>query len=256
MIQSGLCSVTFRQLSPEKIVELVSQTGLDAIEWGGDVHVPHGDVARAKEVAALCRNAGIATPSYGSYFRTDPTAEGPEFSAVLESAVALGAGTIRVWAGTKSSADLTEDDWKRLTDEAHRAAALAAEAGLEIGFEYHLHTATDDNAAADRLLHETNHPAARIYWQPRQKLTVAERLDSLSKAITQLAHLHVFQWVGDPTVAVPLADGTDEWTKYLNLAASAPGDRYAFLEFVPNNSEEALIRDAATLRSLLKAAQA
>ncbi len=251
MILSGLCSVTFRQLSPQAIIDLVSQAGLDAIEWGGDVHVPHGDVARAKEVAALCREAGIATPSYGSYYRMDPTAEGPEFSAVLDSAVALEAKTIRIWAGTKSSAVLTADDWKRLSAESHRAASLAAEAGCEIAFEYHLHTATDDNAAADRLVHETNHPAARIYWQPRQKLTVGERLDSLTKVLPHLAHLHVFQWVGDPTAALPLAEGLDAWKQYLALADSVGGERHAFLEFVPNNSKESFLRDAATLRNLL-----
>ena len=41
MIESGLVSITFRKLTVEKIIELVKEAGLQGIEWGGDVHVPH-----------------------------------------------------------------------------------------------------------------------------------------------------------------------------------------------------------------------
>lgn len=252
MILPGLCSVTFRKFSAEEIIALASQAGLSAIEWGGDVHVPHGDVACARKVAAQCRDAGLATPSYGSYFRSDGVTKGPEFSAVLDSALALGAKTIRIWSGGKESAHMTSEDWKRLTDESHRVASLAAEAGCEVAFEYHLHSATDDNAAADRLLRETNHPAARIYWQPRQGLTVAERLTSLEAVLPKLAHVHVFQWVGEPIERRPLAEGAEEWSQYLALVGAAPGDRCAYLEFVPDDSREAFLADAATLCAMLR----
>ena len=42
MIGSSLCSVTFRALTPEEVLELAARAELDAIEWGGDVHVPCG----------------------------------------------------------------------------------------------------------------------------------------------------------------------------------------------------------------------
>ncbi len=44
MIKSGLVSITFRQLTCEQIVDLVSKAKLDAIEWGGDIHVPHDNM--------------------------------------------------------------------------------------------------------------------------------------------------------------------------------------------------------------------
>ena len=69
MIYSGLVSVTFRALSPAEIVELVARAGLEGIEWGGDVHAPHGDVARARDVYRRTVDAGLAIPSYGSYYR-------------------------------------------------------------------------------------------------------------------------------------------------------------------------------------------
>ena len=45
MIYPGLVSVTFRKLSPEEIVQLVVSSGLKGIEWGGDIHLPHGILA-------------------------------------------------------------------------------------------------------------------------------------------------------------------------------------------------------------------
>jgi sugar phosphate isomerase/epimerase len=252
MILPGLCSVTFRQFTAEEVIALVSKAELAAIEWGGDVHVPHGDLACAKEIAKRCADAGIATPTYGSYFRTDPAAELPEFSAVLDSAQALGAKTIRIWAGQKESAQMTEDDWKSLIDESLRVAALAGEAGCEVAFEYHLHTATDDNAAVERLLREADHPAVRTYWQPRQKLTTEERLESLRAVLPKLAHLHVFQWVGDPIERRPLAEGVDAWSQYFQLADTVEGERFAFLEFVPEDSAQSFFADAAALSAMLR----
>ena len=60
--RTGLVSVTFRKLTPEKIIELVSEAGLNAIEWGGDVHVPHGDLKRAAEVDADLDEWGVMCP--------------------------------------------------------------------------------------------------------------------------------------------------------------------------------------------------
>jgi len=44
IIKGGIVSVTFRNLSPERIISLVSEGGLSAVEWGGDVHVPLADL--------------------------------------------------------------------------------------------------------------------------------------------------------------------------------------------------------------------
>jgi len=47
MLIPGLVSVTFRQLTVPEIGELATECGLQAVEWGGDVHVPPGDFAAA-----------------------------------------------------------------------------------------------------------------------------------------------------------------------------------------------------------------
>ena len=51
-MKTGICSVTFKELSVQEIVGRVREAGLEAIEWAGNVHVPPGDLA----VAPLTRH--------------------------------------------------------------------------------------------------------------------------------------------------------------------------------------------------------
>lgn len=251
MILPGLCSITFRKLSADAIIALAAEHGLAAVEWGGDIHVPAGDVAAAEAVRRRCTDAGLRTPSYGSYYRLKPDATSETFAPVVETAVALGSETIRLWADEKPSREMDDDHWRRLTDAGHALAEAAASADCRIGFEYHLGTATDTNASARRLIEGIAHPAASLYWQPRQKTTTPERLDSLREALPHLAHLHVFQWVGERDKRLPLLAGAADWQAYLACAAKAPRERCAYLEFVADDSPESFARDAATLRALL-----
>ena len=97
-MKPGLVSISFRKLSWQDTLSLAKTAGLEAIEWGGDVHVPHGDVALAREVGEATRAAGLEVAAYGSYYRLGEPA--PDFSDVLASAKALGAPIIRIWAGS------------------------------------------------------------------------------------------------------------------------------------------------------------
>src|SRR5215212_11999351 len=101
MLTSGLVSVTFRPLAPREIVQLAAAAGLRGIEWGGDIHVPHGDLQAARAVRQITADAGLQVLAYGSYFRFQPAAA---FEPVLETALALGAPLIRIWAGSQPSA--------------------------------------------------------------------------------------------------------------------------------------------------------
>jgi len=65
MLIPGLVSVTFRQLTVEEIGELATECGLQAVEWGGDVHVPPGDFAAARRAL----DTGLKVAAYGSYYR-------------------------------------------------------------------------------------------------------------------------------------------------------------------------------------------
>ncbi|MBM7330523.1 sugar phosphate isomerase/epimerase, partial [Agrobacterium sp. S2] len=87
--EPGLCSVTFRSLTPQVVIKLAASNGIRAIEWGADVHVPPGDLENARQVAARTAEAGLSVSSYGSYiFAPDFTPD--DVTSVLETARALG----------------------------------------------------------------------------------------------------------------------------------------------------------------------
>lgn len=64
----GLVSISFRNRTAEEIIEAVKNAGLNAIEWGGDVHVPHGNVSRARGNTGVMRKRW-----YFPFPNTDPT---------------------------------------------------------------------------------------------------------------------------------------------------------------------------------------
>lgn len=258
MIRTGLLSVTFRKKTPEEIVRLVLQAGLDGIEWGGDLHVPHGDVTRAAAVGRLTREAGLALPSYGSYYYAGGKPDNPRFEDVLESARALGVPAIRVWAGNRAS-DAADEQWRRtVADDTRRIADLAAQAGITIDFEYHNHTLTDTPASAERLMCEVDHANVRSNWQAPLDMDAAQRLESLRGIMPWLANVHVFHWKlahseQQKLVQYPLADGKQDWLAFLRAIAQAGRSPYAMLEFVKNEADEQFLQDAAALKEAVAA---
>jgi 3-dehydroshikimate dehydratase len=250
MIRSGLVSITFRKRSPAAIVALAAQAGLDAIEWGGDVHVPHGDVGQARAVRRMTEDAGLQVSAYGSYYRVGHDEPCP-FGGVLDTAVALGAPLIRVWAG-KQGSDAANDAYRaRVVEDSRRIADLAAGAGLDVAYEFHGGTLTDTGASARDLLQAVFHPHLGTYWQPPVWATVEESLETLDAILPWLRNAHLFAWRrsgrGQGTTRLPLAEGEGAWMRYLRVIASTGRDGFAELEFVQDDAPESLRRDAATL---------
>jgi len=249
-IHPGLVSITFRQLSPAEIIDLVVQAQLTGIEWGGDIHVPHGDSATASAVQQQTLDAGLQVAAYGSYYRVSHAETGP-FEAVLDAAVALGAPTIRVWAGRQGSDSADEAYWQAVIEDSRRIADLAAAAGITIAYEFHAKTLTDTNDAARTLLERVEHPNVRSYWQPPRHSTVASNLAGIDAVTPWLDNLHLFQWERTTGMRQPLAAGQLDWQQYLEKVSRLGGDRFALLEFVEEDAPDAFLRDAATLRQWL-----
>ncbi len=247
-------SVTFRKLSPVEIVALAKRTGLVGIEWGGDIHAPHGDLARAREARRLTLEAGLRVAAYGSYYRAGgENADNPDFARVLDSAVALGAPTIRVWPGGAGSARLDADGRKRVVDDLLRVADLASRAGVSVSTEFHDGTLTDTNDSARRLLAEAPHPNLFTYWQPHNGEPTLECVEGMRAVLPRVSNVHVFHWWPTSAQRHPLADGAARWAEFWRELAPAKGERFALLEFVRDDAEAALLEDAATLHAWLAA---
>lgn len=246
----GLVSVTFRQWGVAEVARLTAGAGLACIEWGGDVHVPHGDLVAAKEAARITGDHGLTISAYGSYLRLG-TDDAPSFESVVETALALGAPIIRVWAGKTGSAECSATERGRVVRAAWNLAELAQQSGLIIAYEFHNHTLTDTAASAIQLLAETDHPAIRTFWQPPWHLPEEARLESLRDILPRLANVHAFCWQ-TPQDRRPLAEGATAWTSYLELIRSAGLNPDVLLEFVPGDDPSILNREAVTLRSWTK----
>lgn len=250
----GLVSVTFRRKTPREILELMIRAELCAIEWGADVHVPPGDVATAGVVGEMTRQSGVIIASYGSYHRMGGVDDA--FLRVLDSASALGAPVVRVWAGDRPSAAYTPAQLEDFIASARRMGDACEERGLSLALEYHGGTLTDTPDAARALFDRLRHPAILSHWQPPVGLADADCLDALHRMAPDLAHLHVFSW--DVTgQRLPLSARETLWRQALSAADIAPDymsiPRCALLEFVRGDDPDQLIADAHALRSWLRA---
>jgi sugar phosphate isomerase/epimerase len=252
LIQPGLVSVTFRHLPTERVLELAVEAGLAAIEWGGDVHVPHGDLETAERVGRQTHEAGLATPVYGSYYRCMPDApDDPDASAVVETAAALGAKHIRVWAGTCGGYEATEPQRDAIISDLQRICDLSAEHDMGVTLEYHADTLTDTADSCLWLLMDTNRSNLSTLWQPTNGATDAESLTTLRRVDPYVRHLHVFNWRTGRSDQTALEEGTQRWLTFLANAWNAPRDRFAMIEFVKDDDEAMFKRDAATLKRWL-----
>jgi 3-dehydroshikimate dehydratase len=251
----GLCSVTFRALGVPQVLELCAQEGIEGIEWGADVHVPVGDLSRAQTVAEETRAHGIAVASYGSYIEVG-AAPLDTFAPILETAVALGAPNIRVWAGRRgvASQDVPPDERARCIADLRAMAEQAVHAGVTLSLEFHRLTLTDSLESTLDLLQRVQHPAVYTYWQPRGGIGIAEATDELSVLHPWLSHLHVFNWNAERE-RFPLAPAEPFWRAVLAHVAAAPDPRFAtrwaMMEFVRGDDPAVFPADARLLRTWL-----
>lgn len=256
MLRPGLVSVTFRALSPREIVALCAQNGLQGIEWGADVHAPPGDLARAREVAQMTRDAGLEVAAYGSYFRCD----GSDFAPVLEAALELGAPLIRVWAGASGSASIAMTEWNRALSSLYDACEMAQTEGVALAVEYHGDTLTDTRQSCRQTLQSVGHPALRTLWQPLRRARgfeplIAENLGDLREVAPDLANVHVYEWRDDENGqrrSFSLRDSA-QWPLYFEELKRIGGERWALLEFLPGDAPGVLPAEAQTLRAWCEA---
>ena len=247
-IRPGLCSVTFRELAPAQIADAAARAGLEVVEWGGDVHVPPGDIRRATEVARATADAGLAVCSYGSYFRAGP---GEEIAPILDAAEALGTDRIRVWAGRTGSAAAGASERAWVVDALTRAADAASARGMGLALEFHGGTLADDDVQTLRVLDEVGAPNLSTYWQPAVSAPDDLALAHYETIADRVSAVHVFSWwpAGE---RLPLRARDELWRRIFATATVAPiPPRDALPEFVPGGAPGRRGGGAAVLRRYL-----
>lgn len=242
VFKKGLVSISFRQLSPAQIIELMKESGLTLVEWGSDVHAPCNDEKKLKEIARLQRENGIICSSYGTYFRlgVNSPRELPDY---ISAAKVLGTSVLRLWCGAKSSKEYTEDEKKLLFTDCVEAASIAEKEGVTLCLECHRGTFTDEKDSSLELMTAVDSKSFRMYWQPEVIHTVEENMEYARAISEYTVNIHVFNW--DKNKKYPLSEATDTWKKYLECF---DGGQALLLEFMPDDRPESLKTEAAALR--------
>jgi sugar phosphate isomerase/epimerase len=225
---------------------------VQGIEWGADVHAPPGGDTAVAALGARTREAGLAVVSYGSYLGMAASSD-DQIEAVLETAEALGAPMVRIWAELGVTADSPDDERRRVTEHTSALVDRIATRGLTATLEFHPGTLTETAWSTNQLLEAVGRTELRTHWQPDPSLAAETAIDELAQVTPRLAHLHVFAW--GPTGIDdrrPLDDGSELWAVALALAdreaAPLPGGRYALCEYVRNDDPDQFVADVRALR--------
>ena len=248
----GICSVTFREKTVEEVIRLVKKSSLQAIEWGGDTHVPPSDLENAKRVGEQTRESGLKVSSYGSYYYAGL---GESFEPFLKTAQALQTGSIRIWAKKmdfkKEIGKIDEVEFQKVVTDIKRAAQSAQSHGISIHLEFHQGTYTDTTESAKRLMDEIDERNVYLYWQPLAYLSVEECLAQIKELGSYISNIHVFHWDKNFN-RFPLENGKKEWTEYIKqIQTYSSNPHYFLLEFMKNNSVEQFEKDVLTFKNLI-----
>ena len=243
---SGLVSISFRKHSPEQILAAVKSAELDAVEWGGDVHAPHGDLTEAKKIKELSDAYGIKIAEYGSYYAIGKS-EPELFDKVLASAKALGASVIRVWAGQgKPSDTYSREEYEAAVADAKRICDMAK--NITVALECHPNTLTDEYHTAKQFLSDVAKENLKMFWQPNQHRPLEYNLDAIRALLPYIVSVHVFSWRRKEKFPLDVLES--DWKQYINLLSSK--NINYMLEFMHDDNIETLRETAKTLNSWLK----
>ncbi len=253
----GLCSMSFPGQSVEAVIEICRRNQVEALEWSGrSYHLPPGTPeARVSEVAAICSDAGISLPSYGSYhgvFNDQPSA----FTAQLDIAEALGCGTIRVWAshwGDPGELDsMNAEQVGQLVERTAKIAEMGELRGMKVGFEYHTHTPTCGAGEVLRVLDEAGHANMYTYFQmiELQRRSVQQNVEDLRSVFPRLAFVHC-HWFQDEANTNHMRQGAHLWRLLLTELDALGYNGPLYLEYYKDYTEEQFADDLAFLREEL-----
>lgn len=186
-LKIGVASVTFRNKTVGQVVEIAKNSGVEFVEWGGDVHVKTLDDARfAKK---LCDENNIKISSYGSYYRTG-SSDKNEWEEICRIASEMGASSVRIWLGNKDSEEFTESEYEELSEEVKFLCEKAEAYSLLVCPECHDNTFNNNTEAILKLKNDLNCHNFKTYFQSRY-LRFDYDIERIEKTFDFIENFHV-----------------------------------------------------------------
>ena len=237
----GLVSVSFRENSPEEILDAMKRTKLTCIEWGSDIHAPCKDTEKLNELVRIQDKYDISCCSYGTYFRLG-TDDLSELEYYARAAKILGTTIVRIWCGDRNAAEYSESEKQVFFYTAKTAAEIAEKLGVTLCMECHNKSYTETLDGALELMKAVNSGHFRMYWQPNQFKSIETNVEYAKTVSSYVENIHVFNWKENNKY--PLIDAAEEWKKYLSFF-DVP--KNLLLEFMPDGKIESLEKEAEAL---------
>jgi len=260
----GLCTIAFRERLLTDALDIARDVGADGVElWGREPHISplELDRPRAEAVARMVAARGLEVVALGSYHRlsVSPRAEGNvPLTVTLQTARALGAPLVRMWAGDRGSQGATAEDWQQVI-AASRLASLQAETlGLTVVVEMHEGTLTDTGATARRLVEEVACDNFGLVYQPAFGYEAEDPLQRIEPVAPFVRHVHAQNaQPAEDAAAAPrptlISRGSADYGTIARRLAAAGYGGYFQVEFVVGELAEkahAATADVAYLRQI------
>ncbi len=252
----GLVSVSFRELLPDQILSVAKKNGLEAIEWGGDVHVPFGKLDVAEAVRQKSKAEGLLIPEYGSYYELGNSLSA-DIDGVIASARSLETSIVRLWAFHKNRTNTTDEEYMAIVADAKRICDLAPD--ITFCLECHINSLTEDYRDTLQFLTDVDRNNLKMFWQPNQWKSHEENKEACRALLSYICAVHVFSWemVDGNLTCLPLAAHADRWKEYIEIIKQTPMvSMPMMLEFMHDGRVESLPETANTLLSWLTNAPA
>lgn len=246
MYKIGFTTVTFRGLSRKQICKTADENGARFIEWGGDVHLAPGDERAKSEVIELSKKYNLNPLSYGSYYRVG-TGDYDEWQNIVDTASDIKAGIIRVWLGSKASADVSEEEFELLVAETQKIADIAEKQGIIVAFEFHKGTYNDNGKSSVKFFEAVRRDNVKTYWQP---MSNGHDEENLKAVLPYLISVHVFEW-NSAGKRYSLRRGKKKWQSFISIINSVNPDVNYIMEFVKDDSPRRFAKDIGLLRKML-----
>ena len=254
----ALCTIAFSEDPLEEVLDLASAVGFPAVElWGKDPHMGEPfDEKRVRGVSRMLAERGLALSVFGSYLELGVEGEIERAGPVLETAAALGAPIVRVWAGNTASAEASEEDWTVCLRDCERACRMAEPFGLVLAVEMHGGSLADMAGAALRVVEEVGAPDLKLNFQVSYPPEEEDPYERVRKVAPWVVNVHVQNFIRDDEGAWKwclIEEGCVDYREILPPLKEAGFDGYFEVEFVKEPAEskrQFLEKDHAFLRSL------
>ncbi|MCC7354121.1 MAG: sugar phosphate isomerase/epimerase [Anaerolineae bacterium] len=247
----------FRELSLPDYLHAAASLGLPAVE----INVSHGTPkhlladctdAQVDEVTRWAKEAGVRVVSLagGSDF-TSPDAVALQaqicqVQRLVDIAVRLGAGVVRVFCGAEDREDVPEEIYTRLHYAFNQAGDYAQRCGVQLAVENHGGPTLNGHRIA-RIMRGVRSPAVGINYDPANFLKMGvDPLIALRQILpwVNYSHWKDVRWANGDTAYCGVGEGEIHWEPIVRVLVQGGFAGYWAIEYEAPEDVERGTRDS------------